>query len=406
MPTADGRGATGTSLAALVEEARRQFTICNACRYCEGLCAVFPAMERRLLFMPGDITQLANLCHDCRACFDACMYAPPHEFAINLPRVLAAIRSEDYRHYPWPHRVPRLLRGWLGTALGIPVVVAVLMAIALTINGPSGLIAAPHGAASPYALLPYPVLLALMGAPALFAIVVLAAAARRFWTDTNDGQRHLRPKALWHAVVDSLTLRNLRGGGYGCYYPADDKPSPVRRHLHALVAGGFALCVVSTTSAGFLQDVLRSPPPYPLLSVPVAAGLIGGIGIAAGCTALLWLKARASSVTTDPPMAARDYALLISLDVLALSGLAVLATRTTPAFGSVLLIHLVAVGFTFIAAPYSAFPHFIYRFLALVRDNLEMTPTAEQLSRQELDRIAAGSTTDGADGVSSWSWAA
>ena len=27
-----------------IEEAARQVNICNACRYCEGYCAVFPAI--------------------------------------------------------------------------------------------------------------------------------------------------------------------------------------------------------------------------------------------------------------------------------------------------------------------------------------------------------------------------
>jgi citrate/tricarballylate utilization protein len=31
-------------------EVSRQLQICNACRYCEGFCAVFPAMTRRLSF--------------------------------------------------------------------------------------------------------------------------------------------------------------------------------------------------------------------------------------------------------------------------------------------------------------------------------------------------------------------
>ena len=31
----------------LLAEAERQLDICNACRYCEGYCAVFPALERR-----------------------------------------------------------------------------------------------------------------------------------------------------------------------------------------------------------------------------------------------------------------------------------------------------------------------------------------------------------------------
>ena len=35
-------------------EVARIMQICNACRYCEGFCAVFPAMERRRLFTTGD----------------------------------------------------------------------------------------------------------------------------------------------------------------------------------------------------------------------------------------------------------------------------------------------------------------------------------------------------------------
>ena len=94
----------------LFTEAQRQLTICNACRYCEGYCAVFPALERRTLLEAGDITHLANLCHDCRACFHACMYAPPHEFAVNPPEILSRVRLASYRAYARP-RACRLLRG-------------------------------------------------------------------------------------------------------------------------------------------------------------------------------------------------------------------------------------------------------------------------------------------------------
>ena len=30
----------------LVEDAQRVLRVCNACRYCEGYCAVFPALAR------------------------------------------------------------------------------------------------------------------------------------------------------------------------------------------------------------------------------------------------------------------------------------------------------------------------------------------------------------------------
>jgi len=66
----------------LVAEAQRVLAICNACRYCEGYCAVFPALEKRRDFTPADVVYLANLCHDCRACYYACMYATGHRVPV------------------------------------------------------------------------------------------------------------------------------------------------------------------------------------------------------------------------------------------------------------------------------------------------------------------------------------
>ena len=70
-------------------DARRAMEICNACRYCEGFCAVFPAMTLRREFTDGDLNYLANLCHNCRGCFYSCQYAPPHEFGVNVPKLFA-----------------------------------------------------------------------------------------------------------------------------------------------------------------------------------------------------------------------------------------------------------------------------------------------------------------------------
>ena len=68
----------------------------------KGYCAVFPAMERRLTFAEADLHYLANLCHDCGACYYACQYAPPHEFDVNIPRNFAQIRAQTYKRYAWP----------------------------------------------------------------------------------------------------------------------------------------------------------------------------------------------------------------------------------------------------------------------------------------------------------------
>ena len=85
-----------------LREGARIMTICNACRYCEGYCPTFRAIEMKREFEQKDVLYLANLCHDCRACYYACMYSPPHEFAINLPQVLSTIRQESYQDWSWP----------------------------------------------------------------------------------------------------------------------------------------------------------------------------------------------------------------------------------------------------------------------------------------------------------------
>lgn len=120
----------------IVQEAERQMNICNACRYCEGYCAVWPAMERRSVFNQADLVYLANLCHDCRDCLYACQYAPPHAFAINPPQVFAQLRAETYRDYA----VPRLLKGLFArhTLLAAGITLVSILAFLLYVLGASG----------------------------------------------------------------------------------------------------------------------------------------------------------------------------------------------------------------------------------------------------------------------------
>lgn len=343
----------------LLGEATRQLNICNACRYCEGICAVFPALSRRNLLDTGDVSHLANLCHDCRSCFDACMYATPHEFEINVPKVMSAVRVEDYRRYVWPRRVPRLFSGWPGVFSGAVIATVVVFAAAVLNTGFAGLLTRDGGPASPYDLIPYAALLTMLLLTSAFAVVVTLAAAWRFWTETNGRRDRIGVRAVLRAAWQAATLRYLRGGGQNCHYPDDTRPSPARRHLHALVAYGFGLCFVSTISASVMQELLGADPPYPMLSVPVLTGLAGGVAMTAGCVALLRLKARSSRVTSFAQMTVKDYGLLVALAFLGLSGLATLFTRDTPAFGIVYLVHLASVLLAFAAAPYSKFVHLV-----------------------------------------------
>ena len=96
--------------AELLRRGEQVMTVCNACRYCEQYCPVFPAMETRLTFAKADLAYLANLCHNCGECLYACPYSAPHVFDINVPRTLAEIRLRSYEDYCWPRS--------LGSAFG------------------------------------------------------------------------------------------------------------------------------------------------------------------------------------------------------------------------------------------------------------------------------------------------
>ena len=147
-------------------EGDRIMQICNACRYCEGFCAVFPAMARRLTFTDADISYLANLCHNCGACYYACQYAPPHEFQVNVPRTFAEVRKETYKNYAWPRAFGGLY-AWNGIATALVTTLAVCAFLVAVVNNVSpGVLWGTHvGAGSFYKVIAHNTMVAVFGAP-------------------------------------------------------------------------------------------------------------------------------------------------------------------------------------------------------------------------------------------------
>jgi citrate/tricarballylate utilization protein len=362
----------------LVDEAARQLTVCNACRYCEGYCPVFPAIEIRRSFDSQDICYLANLCHDCRACYNACMYAPPHEFEINLPRILAECRIDSYRALSWPSFMSRAFFNWK-IAVSIPACIIAVSVIPMLWSLVSHrlLTTAQHGPGAFYRLISFQFMLLLFSLTSLIAALVLAKGAIGFWWSADS--RHGGFEALGQSLWDALSLRWLRGGGPGCYYPRQ-KPSSSRRIFHALTFFGFLSAGISTLLAGFYQHALHRLPPYPVLSAPVLFGIIGGAGMVIGTSALVLLKGSSDSEPTDKQMLDADYVFLVLVNLASSTGILTLILRNTSALPLILSLHLSLVAAFFCSLPYSKFVHAIYRSLALFRYRIEHSSRMDSLN--------------------------
>ena len=353
----------------VLEDGARVMQICNACRYCEGFCAVFPAMERRLSFSPRDLSYLANLCHDCRECYYSCQYAPPHEFDLNLPRSLAALRRESYRAFAWPAFLVNVF-GKSGPALAVSLFLSPVLFLlgTLVFQKPSAVLAA-HSVdeGSFYQVIPHHVMVGWFGFVGLLVVLAFAMEFRNFWREAGEGVGSwLDLRAVGRAVADSLRLRYLDGGGGGCPYP-DERASLARRRYHHLTFYGFSLCFAATTMAAIYHNLFGWEAPYELSSLPVILGSIGGLGLLVGPLGLLYLKATADPAPADPLQHWMDVSLLVLLALTSATGLLLLMLRESAAMGVALAVHLGVVMGLFLTMPYGKFVHAVYRFAALIR---------------------------------------
>jgi len=357
----------------LLQEGKRVMQICNACRYCEGFCAVFPAMERRLDFTSGDLKYLANLCHDCRECYYSCQYAPPHEFGVNVPRVFAGLRQQTYREYAWPMPLVRLFQD-SGRALFISaLLIPVLFIIAtLVILGPEATFTAYTDAeGSFYQIIPHSVMAWSFSLVSVFVVIALAAGWRRFREETDDGNDNSGEQLdIRSAIGDALSLRYLGGSGDGCAYP-DERASTLRRRYHHFTFYGFMLCFAATSVATVYHYIFGWIAPYPFFSLPVLLGTVGGIGLLIGPAGLIYLKQIRDPEPAESLQTKMDISFLLLLFMTSLTGLLLMIFRETVAMGILLVVHLGLVMGLYLTIPYGKFVHGIYRFGALMRSAKE-----------------------------------
>lgn len=359
-----------TSIDRLLAEGRRQISICNGCRYCEGYCAVFPAMERLPIVEAGDLTYLANLCHDCRACYQACMYTPPHPFAVEIPLLMSEVRQQSYAEFGRPRWLARAFSGGPKALAALTLIGTLVFVVLAWIAGSAGRIFSPDDSTQTfYDVVPY----SLMVVPSLLLTAFVVGVIGWGFVDfqrSSRGTDAINGRAWMSGIREVATLRWMRGGGGDCYYPDAERPTPLRRWFHHLTAYGFLAALISTTLAAGYHHLLGEEAPYPVIHPVVLFGLAGGVSMVVGTTGLLWLRAHA-----DPLQSAREAVLnssfIVSLDAASITGLLLLALRDSPAMGALLVLHLGTIAALYLTAPYGKFVHVVYRTAAVLRSVAE-----------------------------------
>lgn len=369
--TQQARALAQGELTAPEAEVSRQMHICNGCRYCEGFCAVFPAMTRRLEFGKADIHYMANLCHNCGACLHACQYAPPHEFAINVPQAMAQVRGQTYADYAWPPALGRLYqRNGLTVSLALALGLGLFLALAMLQQGT--LWGAPV-AGGFYAVFPHNLMVSLFAPIFLFSVLSLGLGVQRFWRDITPATSGaaLRTPAAVEATDATLRLKYLDGGhGEGCHNE-DDAWTHARRRFHHLTFYGFMLCFAATSLATLYHYLLGWPAPYALPSLPKLLGVVGGVSLLVGACGLAWLNLRRHPEHGDSAQKPMDLGFIALLALISASGLLLWLLGSSAAMPLMLAIHLGAVMALFLTLPYGKFAHGIFRTAALLRFAVE-----------------------------------
>ncbi len=357
-------------------EVARQLQICNACRYCEGFCAVFPAMTRRLAFPAADVHYLANLCHNCGACLHACQYAPPHEFAVNVPQAMARVRLRTYTDFAWPRALGRLYER-NGLTLALTTAGALAFFLLLTLWRKDTLWRVPAGADF-YSIFPHQLLVALFAPVFLYALLALGLGVRGFWCAVTPGRDYgapaiaaVRRGAAAEATHDVLRLKYLDGGhGEGCHNE-DDAWTNARRVFHHFTFYGFLLCFAATSVATLYHYLFGWVAPYDLPSLPKLLGALGGVSLLVGTAGLFRLNLRRHPQHGDAAQQPMDRGFIALLFFTALTGLALWGGRGSVAMPAWLALHLGCVMALFLTLPYGKFAHGIFRAAALLKWAIE-----------------------------------
>jgi citrate/tricarballylate utilization protein len=251
--------------------------------------------------------------------------------------------------------------------------VAIVVRLAFVFQGMAMVFSTHLGENVFYNGIPYWFIVIPFSALAIYIFINLLMGSINFWYETCGQLGELIDlRANSRAIKDVLQLKYLDGGGHGCNYP-DDRFSMIRRWLHHCLFYGFLLCLASTAIAAIYSHFLHLSAPYPILSWPVMLGTVGGLALLFVTGGLFFLKRKMDTSPATHRVWGMDVAFQVLLFLVSLTGLLLLILRETPAMGTLLATHLGVVAGLFITMPYGKFVHAVYRYAALVRNEVEQS---------------------------------
>jgi citrate/tricarballylate utilization protein len=372
------------TLSANEAEVARQLQICNACRYCESFCAVFPAMTRRLSFEKNDIHYMANLCHSCGSCLHACQYADPHEFQVNIPKSMAKVRLETYQTFAWPKSMGK----WYqhnGLWIAICLTVSLAFFITLIMMKQNALVFDGTTVLGFYDVLSHNALVSLFAPIFIFDVIALSMGLFSFLSKITPvtGGVSASGEASLEATQNMLTLKYLDGGhGEGCNNE-DDAFTLSKRRAHHLTFYGFMLCFASTSVATFYHYTLNLPAPYDLSTLPKMLGVLGGVTLLVGASWLAKLNLSRHKEHGDAQQKPMDLGFIALLIFASLSGLLLWLLGKTVAMPLLFALHLGSIMALFLTLPYGKFAHGFYRGAALLRFAVEKRQPSQLILKED-----------------------
>ena len=127
---------------------------------------------KKRTFTEHDVGYLANLCHNCGACYHARQYAPPHESGVNVPQAMAAARNNSYAAHAWPGQLAALFQHHAGLVVTMVISAGLAVTVGLLAMIAPGLFWGVHiGEGAFYTIMPHTVMAGIPMAISAFVLV-------------------------------------------------------------------------------------------------------------------------------------------------------------------------------------------------------------------------------------------